>query len=46
MKLSSAKYRVALEAIRALHLGSVRGDTTFISSTPGCHPTYRQFWHD
>jgi len=28
-------YRVALEAIRALHLGSVRGDMTFISSTPG-----------
>ena len=24
-------YRVALEAIRALHLGSVRGDMTFIS---------------
>jgi hypothetical protein len=28
-------YRVALEAIRALHLGSVRGDMTFLSSTPG-----------
>ena len=28
-------YRVALEAIRELHLGSVRGDMTFISSTPG-----------
>jgi hypothetical protein len=28
-------YRIALEAIRALHLGSVRGDMTFISSTPG-----------
>ena len=28
-------YRVALEAIRALHFGSVRGDMTFISSTPG-----------
>jgi len=28
-------YRIALEAIRALHIGSVRGDMTFISSTPG-----------
>src|ERR1700745_3438990 len=28
-------YRVALDAIRALHLGSVRGDMTFLSSTPG-----------
>ncbi|HYY29151.1 MAG TPA: hypothetical protein VE860_14455 [Chthoniobacterales bacterium] len=28
-------YRIALEAIRALHFGSVRGDMTFISSTPG-----------
>ena len=28
-------YRVALEAIRALHFGSGRGDMTFISSTPG-----------
>jgi hypothetical protein len=28
-------YRVALEAIRELHLSSVRGDMTFISSTPG-----------
>ena len=28
-------YRIALQAIRALHLGSVRGDMTFISSTPG-----------
>ena len=28
-------YRIALETIRALHLGSVRGDMTFISSTPG-----------
>ena len=28
-------YRVALEAIRELHLGSVRGDMTFMSSTPG-----------
>ena len=28
-------YRIALEAIPALHLGSVRGDMTFISSTPG-----------
>ena len=27
--------RIALEAIRALHFGSVRGDMTFISSTPG-----------
>ena len=27
--------RVALDAIRALHLGSVRGDMTFLSSTPG-----------
>ena len=28
-------YRIALDAIRALHLGSVRGDMTFLSSTPG-----------
>jgi len=28
-------YRIALQAIRALHLGSVRGDMTFISSTLG-----------
>ena len=28
-------YRVALDTIRELHLGSVRGDMTFISSTPG-----------
>ena len=28
-------YRVALDAIRALHLGSVRGDMTVLSSTPG-----------
>ena len=28
-------YRIALEAIRALNLGSGRGDMTFISSTPG-----------
>jgi hypothetical protein len=37
MKTSSEVegYRVALEAIRELHLGSVRGDMTFISSTPG-----------
>jgi hypothetical protein len=28
-------YRVALEAIRELNLGSVRGDMTFIASTPG-----------
>jgi len=28
-------YRVALDAIRALHLGSVRGDMTFLWSTPG-----------
>jgi hypothetical protein len=28
-------YRVALDAIRALHLGSVRGEITFLSSTPG-----------
>ena len=28
-------YRVALEVIRELHLGSIRGDMTFISSTPG-----------
>ena len=29
-------YRIALEAIRALNFGSVRGgDMTFISSTPG-----------
>jgi hypothetical protein len=28
-------YRIALETIRAQHLGSVRGDMTFISSTPG-----------
>jgi hypothetical protein len=28
-------YRIALEAIRALHFGSVRGGMTFISSTPG-----------
>ena len=28
-------YRIALEAIRTLHLGSLRGDMTFISSTPG-----------
>ena len=28
-------YRIALEAIRALHFGGVRGDMTFISSTPG-----------
>jgi hypothetical protein len=28
-------YRIALEAIRARHSGSVRGDMTFISSTPG-----------
>jgi hypothetical protein len=28
-------YRIALEAIRALHFGSVHGDMTFISSTPG-----------
>jgi hypothetical protein len=28
-------YRIALEAIGALHFGSVRGDMTFISSTPG-----------
>jgi hypothetical protein len=28
-------YRVALDAISALHLGSVRGDMTFLSSTPG-----------
>ena len=28
-------YRVALDAMRALHLGSVRGDMTFLSSTPG-----------
>jgi len=28
-------YRVALEAIHELHLASVRGDMTFISSTPG-----------
>jgi hypothetical protein len=28
-------YRIALEAIPALHFGSARGDMTFISSTPG-----------
>jgi len=28
-------YRIALEAIRVLHLGRVRGDMTFLSSTPG-----------
>jgi hypothetical protein len=28
-------HRIALEAIRALNLGSGRGDMTFISSTPG-----------
>jgi hypothetical protein len=28
-------YRIALEAIGALHFGSVRGHLTFISSTPG-----------
>jgi hypothetical protein len=28
-------HRIALEAIRALNLGSSRGDMTFISSTPG-----------
>ena len=28
-------YRIALETTRALHLGSIRGDMTFISSTPG-----------
>ena len=28
-------YRIALEAIRALHFGSVRGDMTFIASTAG-----------
>jgi hypothetical protein len=28
-------HRIALEAIRALKLGSGRGDLTFISSTPG-----------
>src|SRR5271157_208166 len=41
-------YRIALEAIRALQIGSVRGDITFISSTPGkikkpeslCEPYY------
>jgi hypothetical protein len=27
--------RIALEAIRALNLGSGRGDMTFIASTPG-----------
>jgi hypothetical protein len=32
----SEAYRIALEAIRALNFGSVRGgDMTFISSTPG-----------
>jgi hypothetical protein len=28
-------YRIVLKAIRALHFSSVRGDMTFISSTPG-----------
>jgi hypothetical protein len=28
-------HRIALEAIRALNLDSVRGDMTFIASTPG-----------
>ena len=33
--LGAVARTVAIEAVDALHLGGVRGDTTFISSTPG-----------
>src|SRR5262245_13136408 len=46
--LGAVARTVAIEAVRALHLGGVRGYTTFISSTPGkikkpeslCEPNY------
>src|SRR6516225_2526557 len=41
---SRPPYRIALEAIRALHFGSVRGDMTFISSTPGKIKKGRVAW--
>ena len=47
-KCTFALRAVAIEVVHALHLGGVRGDTTFISSTPGnikkpeslCEPNY------